>query len=459
MERISLKNEKVQKNEPKIDVHLRDEEGRVPFMKMILHRGSPKEVSRLMMGHPVNSRDAYGNTPLMMAMSAGHPGIATMLIQKGADLNLTNQYGFTALHYAKITKSEYLIDFLLGQGAKDVESIPINILNNVSLEGKVHTPIDILKRRTFVKNPILCNKIMVDLYGHMESQGDYRAAHIFKFVALKALEEESGKRTRLEIYGTQEPTTLSFDGDVAKGSFNQLINKIFIADIRQRKKASITLLHEMIHLVRHSKIDKDYDQLHEAQKKIYESLENEGSSKWADYLRKEILQRAETGYMRKQDILEENIADMSSVFLMGKEQSPLRQTKSKEEFQKERDLKELTKPLTDYFDKNMIPYMRAFIKNHPHRNLVRVHSHGNELEGNFWGENVFHQNIEVKISHHSQKNQNRIKKESAKAFTIKKMALGFSENQQNIQSKISGHGRVYSTPKQKAFRGIRCQIF
>jgi hypothetical protein len=459
MERISLEDEKVQKNEPKIDVHSRDEEGRLPFMKMILHRGSPEEVSRLMRDHPVNGTDAYGNTPLMMAMSACHAGIASMLIQKGADINLSNQYGFTALHYAKLTKSEYLIDFLLNQGAKDVESIPINILNNVSLEGKVHTPIDILKTRTFVKNPILCNKIMGDLYGHMESEGDYRVAHLFKFVALKALEEESGKRRRLEIYGTHEPTTISLDGDVAKGSFNQLINKIFIADIKQRKKASMTLLHEMIHLVRCTKIDKDYDQLHEAQKKVYENLEKEGSSKWGDYLRKEILHRAETGYMTKQDILEENIADMSTVFLGGKGQFSLSQTNHKNEFQKEGDLKELTKPLTDYFDKNMIPHMRTFIKNHPQRNLVKVHRNANTLEGNFGGENVFYQELEVKIKHHSQKNKVRIKSVSVKEFTVKKMVPRCSGNLQNTQSEISGHRRVYPTTKPKPFYGIRQQIF
>ncbi|MCK8817552.1 SUMF1/EgtB/PvdO family nonheme iron enzyme [Natroniella sulfidigena] len=52
-------------------------------------------------GGSVNIKDEYGNTPLMVAAARGNAGFVRFLIEKGADVNLTNNKGETALQLAK----------------------------------------------------------------------------------------------------------------------------------------------------------------------------------------------------------------------------------------------------------------------------------------------------------------------------------------------------------------------
>lgn len=61
-----------------------------------------KEVLELLLdrGANVNSRDEYGNTPLMKASQWGHLGLVKLLLERGADLALKNKYGKTALALA-----------------------------------------------------------------------------------------------------------------------------------------------------------------------------------------------------------------------------------------------------------------------------------------------------------------------------------------------------------------------
>ncbi|WP_371219232.1 ankyrin repeat domain-containing protein [Orientia tsutsugamushi] len=51
-------------------------------------------------GADVNIKNQYGSTPLHAAVYHKHINIATLLLKKGADVNIKNQYGYTPLHLA-----------------------------------------------------------------------------------------------------------------------------------------------------------------------------------------------------------------------------------------------------------------------------------------------------------------------------------------------------------------------
>ena len=54
----------------------------------------------------VHARDAFGNTPLIVAVQNNELGIAELLVTKGADVDARNSKGNTALHFA--TKYHYI---------------------------------------------------------------------------------------------------------------------------------------------------------------------------------------------------------------------------------------------------------------------------------------------------------------------------------------------------------------
>ncbi len=70
-------------------------------------------------GADVNGRDGAGSTPLMMAVLAGNPQIATYLLSRGADVNARcGQSGSTALSYAVMAGRADLAAILLASGAR-----------------------------------------------------------------------------------------------------------------------------------------------------------------------------------------------------------------------------------------------------------------------------------------------------------------------------------------------------
>lgn len=58
------------------------------------------------------------NTPLILAIKMGWEDIAIDLIKKGVNIHLTAADGFTALHYACLTRQDAVITALLAKGAK-----------------------------------------------------------------------------------------------------------------------------------------------------------------------------------------------------------------------------------------------------------------------------------------------------------------------------------------------------
>jgi len=65
-------------------------------------------------GADIEATDEMGWTPLMIACSAGHEEIVEYLVSKGADMNAANSTGQSALHYAasrdRLTIAKYLIE-------------------------------------------------------------------------------------------------------------------------------------------------------------------------------------------------------------------------------------------------------------------------------------------------------------------------------------------------------------
>lgn len=68
----------------------------------------------------VDSRDGSGNTPLMVACQNGHAGLCQMLVeQAGANVDLQNNKGNTALHFCFAFGFQPLGDYLISKGADE----------------------------------------------------------------------------------------------------------------------------------------------------------------------------------------------------------------------------------------------------------------------------------------------------------------------------------------------------
>ena len=69
-------------------------------------------------GANVNTANRNGWTPLMGAASNGHHKIVTLLLANGANVNARHSYGWTALKLASQKKHKEVMDLLVKNGAK-----------------------------------------------------------------------------------------------------------------------------------------------------------------------------------------------------------------------------------------------------------------------------------------------------------------------------------------------------
>ena len=69
--------------------------------------------------HSIDSRDSKGNTLLIAAAQNGNKRIAKLALRKGADINLKNLTGQTALHFAFAYGYEDLGNYMISKGADD----------------------------------------------------------------------------------------------------------------------------------------------------------------------------------------------------------------------------------------------------------------------------------------------------------------------------------------------------
>ena len=72
-------------------------------------------------GANINVNSGFG-TPLMAAVVKNHHDIVEQLLQSKADVNLSDESGTTALHYATMFKNTNTIQILLDAGA-DIHSL------------------------------------------------------------------------------------------------------------------------------------------------------------------------------------------------------------------------------------------------------------------------------------------------------------------------------------------------
>lgn len=78
---------------------------------------------KLIKSTDINARDKMGNTPLILAIEKGHKEIAKLLIDGGADLNVTNN-GSSALILAFEKEMPEIVKMLIAKG------VDINVKNN-----------------------------------------------------------------------------------------------------------------------------------------------------------------------------------------------------------------------------------------------------------------------------------------------------------------------------------------
>jgi len=68
-------------------------------------------------GIDLNTLDAFGSVPLILAVTFGRTDVARALIEAGADLTITDRYGSTPLHLAALFGRREIVEILLDNGA------------------------------------------------------------------------------------------------------------------------------------------------------------------------------------------------------------------------------------------------------------------------------------------------------------------------------------------------------
>jgi ankyrin repeat protein len=90
-------------------------------------------------GVPVDSRNRFGWTPLMLAAKSGHTGIVDYLLSAGASVGSVNNFGASPLAYATLSGECSVIQSLLSAGAPvDVKPQGVTLLEFAEWGGGRH---------------------------------------------------------------------------------------------------------------------------------------------------------------------------------------------------------------------------------------------------------------------------------------------------------------------------------
>ena len=98
--------------------------GNINIIKLFFDHGKSINLEH---GKSINLENAYGETPLMLAVSNGNEEAIPLLLDNGADINQLNQNGMTPLMLAVVNDKEEAMKLLLDNGAD------INQLNNTGM--------------------------------------------------------------------------------------------------------------------------------------------------------------------------------------------------------------------------------------------------------------------------------------------------------------------------------------
>jgi CubicO group peptidase (beta-lactamase class C family) len=121
---------KQENSTPSVSIHMAAFQGNIEAIREHIKAGSD-----------LNEKDAYGSTPLIIAITFGKTDVAKALIEAGADLNLKSNDGSTALHIAAFLCRTETIKALLDKGANKYLR---NSAGNTALES-VEDPFDDVK--------------------------------------------------------------------------------------------------------------------------------------------------------------------------------------------------------------------------------------------------------------------------------------------------------------------------
>lgn len=89
-------------------------------------------------GSDLNTKDAYGSSPLIVGATFGRTEVAAALIDAGADMTITNNEGATPLHIAAFLCRTEIVKALLEKGA---DKNALNKTGRTALE-TVSSPFD-----------------------------------------------------------------------------------------------------------------------------------------------------------------------------------------------------------------------------------------------------------------------------------------------------------------------------
>jgi ankyrin repeat protein len=96
----------------------------MPIMAEDIHeavkKGNPDLVKAILAENPelINARGEYGRTPLMQAAFSRQEAVFKYLVEKGADVNLSNKEGFGPLHFTTLFGARELVELLISKGAQ-----------------------------------------------------------------------------------------------------------------------------------------------------------------------------------------------------------------------------------------------------------------------------------------------------------------------------------------------------
>ena len=119
----------------KSSLHIAAIEGDVDTAEMLISAGAR-----------IDAQDRWGRTPLMVGIYveplAEHLPVVNLLVSKGANLNLSDQDGLTALHVASLGEAE-IVQLLLSHNA-DVNAVDHNGMTPLH-NAVLHPEIDVVK--------------------------------------------------------------------------------------------------------------------------------------------------------------------------------------------------------------------------------------------------------------------------------------------------------------------------
>jgi uncharacterized protein len=135
-------------------INWRDEDGRTALIKSIAHGTGHIGVMEMLLerGANINAVDDAGMTPLMFAALHNKPDCLALLISKGADADVKDYRGLTALGYARKLGHAGIVDAL--EAAEDFKRTAAEAARQLELAAVQAPAHDGVDHRVNVRKPI-----------------------------------------------------------------------------------------------------------------------------------------------------------------------------------------------------------------------------------------------------------------------------------------------------------------